>query len=89
MLKSQKELADTLVRLRKSVQLSQADVSRKLGYSTPQFVSSWERGVSAPPVDAVKKLADLYKVPVPHLKYLLINRAVEEATDKIEKAFKK
>lgn len=89
MLKAQKELAETLIRLRKDVGLSQADVSNAIGYTTPQFISNWERGVSVPPVSAVRKLADLYKVPVAHLKYLLINRAVEEATFKIEKAFKK
>lgn len=42
--------------------LSQADISKALGYSTPQFISNWERGISAPPVSHVKKLANLYKV---------------------------
>lgn len=88
MLKAQKALAEELVKLRKQAGLSQRDVSTKLGYSTPQFISNWERGVSEPPVSAALELALLYKVPVAHLKYLMINRAVEEVVDKIEKKFK-
>lgn len=30
--------------------LSQWDVAKKLGYSSPQFVSNWERGLSDPPI---------------------------------------
>lgn len=46
---------------RKEAGLSQRDVSDKLGYSTPQFISNWERGVSNPPVNALKKLGAIYK----------------------------
>ncbi len=41
---------------------SQRDVSDKLGYSTPQFISNWERGVSLPPLGKLKRLEDLYGV---------------------------
>lgn len=42
--------------------LSQKDVSNTLGYSTSQFISNWERGVSQPPIAVVKKLGVVYKM---------------------------
>lgn len=47
---------------RTTVGLSQADVAKVLGYSTPQFISNWERGISSPPINILKKLGQLYKV---------------------------
>jgi len=40
--------------------LTQKAVAEVLGYSTPQFVSNWERGVSLPPLNAMPVLAKLY-----------------------------
>lgn len=40
--------------------LSQAAVAKELGYSSPQFVSNWERGVSSPPGNVIPKIAELY-----------------------------
>lgn len=54
------EYGEYLQNLRVGAGLSQGDVSEKLGYSTPQFISNWERGVSKPPVTALKQLAKLY-----------------------------
>lgn len=34
---------------RVSAGLTQRDVSAKMGYTSAQFVSNWERGVCAPP----------------------------------------
>lgn len=42
--------------------LSQKDVASHLGYSTPQFISNWERGISTPPLSAIPQLAKIYKV---------------------------
>lgn len=50
-----------LQNLRKDAKLSQGDVAKHFGFSTPQFVSNWERGVSHPPVMHLKTLAKLYK----------------------------
>lgn len=41
---------------------SQLDVAKKLGYTTSQFVSNWERGVSRPPVPVLHKLGIIYEV---------------------------
>ena len=43
--------------------LSQLDVAKVLGYSSPQFVSNWERGLVSPPLETVAVLIELYKVP--------------------------
>lgn len=40
--------------------LSQSEVAQLLKYSTPQFISNWERGVSSPPLDKINTLIDLY-----------------------------
>lgn len=40
--------------------LSQGDVAKKLGYSSPQFVSNFERGLCAPPLNKLKLLLQLY-----------------------------
>lgn len=54
--------------------LSQRDVANRLGYSSAQFVSNWERAISRPPNSAFRELADLFKVPVTKL----VNAAVED-----------
>ena len=43
---------------------SQSWLAEKLGYSTSQFVSNWERDLCMPPFDAAKKMAKLFKVDV-------------------------
>jgi transcriptional regulator with XRE-family HTH domain len=63
MLLDQKKLGSFLKLRRVSKGLSQNDVSHKLGYSSAQFVSNWERGVSAPPVDKLGDLIGLYGIP--------------------------
>jgi len=43
--------------------LSQLDVAKVLGYSSPQFVSNWERGLVSPPLETIAVLTELYKIP--------------------------
>ena len=40
--------------------LSQGAVATKLGYSSPQFISNFERGLCAPPLNKLKTIIDLY-----------------------------
>lgn len=49
-----------LATARKDASLSQKDVARYLAYSTPQFVSNWERGVSLPPKEKFPDIAKLF-----------------------------
>lgn len=58
-----KELVGTnLKKWRESVKLSQGEVARKLHYSSPQFVSNWERGIALPPMDVLPCLMDIYQI---------------------------
>jgi transcriptional regulator with XRE-family HTH domain len=41
---------------------TQAQVSEKLGYSSPQFISNIERGITAIPFPLLLKLGRLYKI---------------------------
>ena len=42
--------------------LNQGEVAEALGYTTPQFVSNWERGLSSPPPNKYLALVKLYKI---------------------------
>lgn len=55
------KLKDFLKKKRNEVGLSQKELAKKLGYTTAQFVSNWERGISRPPMDSVPKIAKLIK----------------------------
>jgi transcriptional regulator with XRE-family HTH domain len=47
---------------REKAGLTQKQVSDKLGYTTPQFVSSWERGEREPPMNVIWRLASIYNI---------------------------
>lgn len=47
---------------REKVQMSQGEVARKLKYTSPQFISNWERGLSMPPMEVLPKLLNLYSL---------------------------
>lgn len=51
-----------LKRERESRRYTQKYVADYLGFRTPQLISNWERGIAAPPLKEVKKLAQLYLV---------------------------
>lgn len=73
-------LNDYLRQKRLDSGLSQLDVARVLGYSSPQFVSNWERGLVSPPLETIGVLIDLYKVPANEV----IDRIVDETRDYLE-----
>lgn len=50
--------------LRAACGLTQWDVARNLDYTTAQFISNWERGVSLPPDEALPKLARIVRRPL-------------------------
>jgi len=57
---------------RKKAGLTQHDLAKAFNYSSPQFVSNWERGICRPPVKTLAKLTRKLKVPVKEMKGLLI-----------------
>lgn len=75
---AQKEFANYLKRKRVEAGVTQADVSRKLGYANPQFVSNWERGMAQLPLAAVTKLIKLYRINPDEIVLYYIKSAKEQ-----------
>lgn len=48
---------------REKVGMTQQELARRLSYSTAQFISNWERGVSLPPLDLLPKIAVNLSIP--------------------------
>ena len=57
---SSEALGTFLKTRREKVGLTQKQVADALGYTTPQFVSSWERGEREPPMNVIWRLASIY-----------------------------
>lgn len=64
--------------------LMQKDLAKKMGYTSPQFISNWERGISKPPLKSVLKLCKILKINKTILECILLRDSANE----IRKAFK-
>lgn len=64
--------------------LSQGDLAYKLGYSTPQFVSNLERGVSLPPIKSMKKIARIIQGKEEPLAFKILKATIECHQQNIE-----
>jgi len=59
-----KKIVGTFIQKRRErAEKTQWEVAHAMGYTTAQFVSNWERGVSLPPMDALPKLAQYLDIP--------------------------
>lgn len=80
-----KQLGMKLKTLRLKAKLTQSDIATACKFTTPQFISNWERGISRPPLERIQDLADVYKVGPRTLIDMLyddrLNEAVEERRD--------
>jgi transcriptional regulator with XRE-family HTH domain len=56
-----KKLGNFLKETREGANLTQADVSQRLGYTSPQFISNIERGISVAPLKTLARMVNLYK----------------------------
>ncbi|HEY1078852.1 MAG TPA: helix-turn-helix transcriptional regulator [Bdellovibrio sp.] len=81
--------AKYLKQKRENAGLSQKQVSEKLGYTTPQFISNWERGISTPPMKTVKKLASMYSISVDEIFNLLLQETLQQVTLDFKQKLKK
>lgn len=80
-------LGEFLQTKRKAAGFSQWEVSEKLGYSTAQFVSNWERGISSPPINVLKKIAYLYNASAEELFEVVLNAKIQEVTRDLRRKF--
>lgn len=53
--------------------LTQAEIADRLGYSSPQFISNFERGLCSPPLKNLKVLVRLYKIDAQELIRLILD----------------
>ena len=65
-------LGNYLKNKRNETGLTQSEVATKLGYSSPQFISNFERGLCSPPLNNLKTLVKLYKIPVEEIMTLIL-----------------
>lgn len=73
---------------RESAGLSQAQVAESLGYSSPQFISNWERDLARPPMKALQSLAKMYAVSRDDIYNALLKSVLTETeTDLFEKFY--
>ncbi|MEK6773987.1 MAG: helix-turn-helix transcriptional regulator [Bdellovibrionota bacterium] len=82
-------LGKILKEKRKKIGASQAEVAKKLGYSSPQFISNWERGLSAPPVTSLRTLASLYKISPENLFQIYLKTTLKMVETDIRRKFSK
>jgi transcriptional regulator with XRE-family HTH domain len=54
------KIAKLLKKSRVEAGLTQNEVAQALGYTSPQFISNWERGLCNPPLENLGKLVELY-----------------------------
>lgn len=67
--------------------LTQKEVALKFGYSTSQFISNWERGISYPPYKILKQVAEIYQIPMHEYFELLLEVEIEAARRSLHHKF--
>jgi transcriptional regulator with XRE-family HTH domain len=67
-----------LVEARKRAGLTQHEVAKELKYSSPQFVSNWERGLAKPPPKALAKLVSKFNYPASEIRDCLVSEFKRE-----------
>ena len=78
-----------LKRARIKAGLSQGEVAKKLGYTSPQFISNWERGLSSPPMDTLGELVDIYKIPGKELVDIMVHETKQSLLAAVKKKSRK
>lgn len=81
-----KQIGSNIVSYRKSRNMTQAVLAEKLNYSD-KAVSKWERGESAPDVQTLVQLADLFEITVNDL--IIDPNELPETTGVVEKAMER
>jgi transcriptional regulator with XRE-family HTH domain len=82
-------LGSILKEKREKLGISQAKVAEKLNYSSPQFISNWERGLSTPPVTVLRSIAQIYKTPPETLFKIYLKASLKMYEQDLRKKFSK
>lgn len=59
-------VAKNIIRLRQNAKLTQIELAERLNYSD-KAISKWERAESMPDITVLKRIADLFEVPLDYL----------------------
>ena len=59
-------IAKNISRLRNEQNMTQPELAKRLNYSD-KSVSKWENGISTPPIDVLKEIADIFEVTLDDL----------------------
>jgi transcriptional regulator with XRE-family HTH domain len=83
------ELGEIIREYREKKGMTQLDLARKLDYSTPQFVSLFERGLSKVPMETLGFLIKVLGIPEKKIVYALVSSYKEELEDQIKRGKRK
>lgn len=83
------ELHSELLKKREDVGLTQKELAKKLGMSSAQLISNWERGVCDPPIKKLHSLSVILKTDFDALVSSVMNMKVQRARQKALVAAKK
>ncbi|PIU00858.1 MAG: hypothetical protein COT74_02870 [Bdellovibrionales bacterium CG10_big_fil_rev_8_21_14_0_10_45_34] len=81
MFSSPKALGEFLKQRRVACGLRQKQVSEALQYTSPQYVSNWERGISPPPSKKLAEIVRLYKISPDELIDLILKEEKKALSD--------
>lgn len=81
-----KKLGHYLKGVREQANYTQADVSSKLGYTSPQFISNIERGISVVPLKTLSRMVNLYKVNPESVVKIILDSQRKLLKDKLAKS---
>jgi len=76
-------LAKILHEAREKSGLTQYELAKRLGYTSGQFVSNWERGKSRPPRHILKQLSQAVGVKVKIIKEIYRQEVISALMEKL------
>ena len=62
MIIDKKKMGEFLAEKRIEAGISQIELARAIGYSSPQYVSNWERSICGPPLEKLYDICKLLKL---------------------------
>jgi len=74
---------------RVELNLTQAELAEELGFSSPQIVSNWERGICSPPLNAAYKMVHKLGLPMNEVAEIMTEQSRIFFLEKLRPAVKK
>ncbi|UYL08171.1 helix-turn-helix domain-containing protein [Bdellovibrio sp. SKB1291214] len=78
-------LSDYIKKKRLNALLTQQEAAKLLGYKKSQFLSNLELGNRKPPLEVLKKMCEVYKIPPEEMREEYIRSTSKEAEETAEK----